>query len=853
MSAMAGSSIYQVGVHIEADNGAASVVASLAKTFFGLHGSIKHLTDGFATFRAGVVGAASAMAGSAMIAAVGNLVDKGNALVKVQRDMALATGNFKQVQDAYNKSFEMTAKYKNIGAVDVMKMQNDARMTFGSQKLATEHIDAFVNMASFLKAFEGGKHVGLEGGIMREVGAAMKSGEIAGNVTPEALKDTVNQLVAMKVAYGEGLKITTYLAAQRAGGVALRNSSDEFRYGIFPALVQEQGSNAGVMLMTAFQKIVAGTGNKINAINKMVDIGLLTEKDVQRDPKTHKIHGLRAGLENSSDAAINFGDWVMKTLNPLLERRLDKEHVVGQQARSVRESVLIGGLFPDRNAQKAVTEIIQQYSKLSKDAAQMAATRMAMGKDGMDAYRTGSYDYQLGAFNEQIDNLMKLAGASIVPEATKGLASINEALSGVVQWTKANPATVKAIMETMAAVGAGIAAFGVVLTGAAVAGAIGFIGPIVAGVGAVAAGISGLSAAVALFKPEAFEAMVNAIKSFVTWTANFIGKTKEKLGGLLPAPAQKPAEGEALGLFGLQSYSGGTPGGLFHETAFGDDPTSGPMASAVKAGVIGAFRDMMGGAGGGGADGGGGLINASFEGGGFPGIGGRGRGGGFGSGVDLGTSIGKAAKNANSSAVMDELLKAGMSREGAAAALGSMQSESSFNPTITDYLTHTHKGLIQWDRRRWGHVAAWIKARGGDPNDARWQARAFVAEGRAKPGDQIYDNANTSAGFAMMDHARDVNAAIVGMKRIERYDHEAGRGANSRAWLRNMPGRVAAPPSTGKQVVVHSNLHMDGKKVAKHVMTAFLDRATGPARGSQMPDDSRANYGTGSAFNPSFA
>lgn len=117
------------------------------------------------------------------------------------------------------------------------------------------------------------------------------------------MADHLRQLTAMRVAYGDQLKIGQYLAAQRAGGVALRNTSDEFRYGMFPALVQENGPGVGVMLMTAFNKIVAGTGNKTKALEHMAEIGLL-KKDQLEYNKMGMIKGLKdpSAIINNRDA-----------------------------------------------------------------------------------------------------------------------------------------------------------------------------------------------------------------------------------------------------------------------------------------------------------------------------------------------------------------------------------------------------------------------------------------------------------------------------------------------------------------------------------------------------------------------
>ena len=153
-----------------------------------------------------------------------------------------------------------------------------------------------------------------------------------------------------------------------------------------------------------------------------------------------------------------------------------------------------------------------------------------------------------------------------------------------------------------------------------------------------------------------------------------------------------------------------------------------------------------------------------------------------------GSAIGKAARSANALAVADEWRKAGLPAEGIAAAMGSAQSESGFNPRAYNGVKGGHTGLIQWDSVRWPKVAAWIKSQGGDPYDVRWQAKAFVAEGRAKPGDAIYDGTQTARGFRDLENAKgDIGRGISGMRGIERFGpRRRGRPGRERARMASL-------------------------------------------------------------------
>ncbi|WP_210302519.1 phage tail tip lysozyme, partial [Rhodoblastus sphagnicola] len=151
-----------------------------------------------------------------------------------------------------------------------------------------------------------------------------------------------------------------------------------------------------------------------------------------------------------------------------------------------------------------------------------------------------------------------------------------------------------------------------------------------------------------------------------------------------------------------------------------------------------------------------------------------------------GGRIGKAVQSENAKKALAALLGSGLPPEGVAAAMGSAQSESSFNPHAHNDVKGGHTGLFQWDSTRWPKIARWIKEHGGNPWDAGWQSRAYVAESAAKPGDQLYDTRRTEEGGRLLrESAGDIAKAMDGIRESERYGRgeEGGRGANARAWL----------------------------------------------------------------------
>ena len=161
--------------------------------------------------------------------------------------------------------------------------------------------------------------------------------------------------------------------------------------------------------------------------------------------------------------------------------------------------------------------------------------------------------------------------------------------------------------------------------------------------------------------------------------------------------------------------------------------------------------------------------------------------------------LGAVARNQNAQTIIATLKAAGYNDNAIAAVVGSMQTESSFNPRARNNVNGGHTGLWQWDSTRWPKVANWIKSKGGDPYSAEWQAKAWIAEHNAKPGDAIYDGRKTERGGRRLRDNPSLTDAITGVQESERFGHgeEGGRANNARRWLPHVNG--ASSPASGNR------------------------------------------------------
>lgn len=358
-----------------------------------------------------VAGAGVGYAARSLLSGPMGAVSKdGKDMYRLRQNMNFAGASSGEVKDAEKMAYTMSAKYRNMAAVDVMELINDARGIYGTQDAATHHVEPIARIGSFLKAYTGADSSNTAE-MLRELNAAMKTGEIAGKFTPAALEKHMEQIAAMKVVYGDQVKIQDYLTAQRTAGASFLASSDKWRYGYFPALVQEYGPGAGTMMATTAQKVLADTGNKKYAIEAQTQMGL---RDGNGQWVNQKMFG-----ENPLD-------WVAQELMPRLERKgILKRDAEGHVMDPAGLISSLGKMFPDRNAAKEMAELIVQMSKLQKNAALMEKVRT-----DFQNYNENSMDYQQQAVGAQMTNLATIIGDSLVP-AARGAAEALQKIIGV--------------------------------------------------------------------------------------------------------------------------------------------------------------------------------------------------------------------------------------------------------------------------------------------------------------------------------------------------------------------------------------------------------------------------------------
>lgn len=464
---------WKVGIELALLGNLESALGALGGKFLGLHGNAKELNKTLGATGNILKGFAAIGIGVGLVAGLKGIVDQGKELVRLQNNMKLAGADAATVADATAKSWAATANFTNVSVKNAMEFADKFRPIFGSQKDANSFIGLASGFDSFLQAFMGTEagH-GSAMGVMREVEAAVKSGEINNKITPALMEENLMRLASLKVAFGDTVSLTTYLAAQRQAGTSYRMMSDDMKFGVFPALVQEFGPGAGNQMMTAFQRIGAGTMWRGYALEEGLKDHLIDPHYVEFNKKGKPVRltsGL--GVVGNELAISDQFKYVTDILGPHLMVAAKKQLLVDQKTHPDmtldKELIsMMSRFLPDRKAALAMTTLLFGEEKFRKD--------IIVGKDGyrglkdaggFQGYNQNSLDYQEQSLPVQVNNLATALGSPMVKDAARVLGVLTKAISGLAQTTAAHPDLVRTVGGIAAGAAAVSTMFGIFKVG----------------------------------------------------------------------------------------------------------------------------------------------------------------------------------------------------------------------------------------------------------------------------------------------------------------------------------------------------------------------------------------------------
>ncbi len=327
------------------------VGGKIVNTFFGLQlaGMAAHAADGVAT-RVGDVDA-------------------------MRTKLRWAMGGDQGAADAaYDKAVALSGKYKNTTVLENLHIIDDLRANLPEtmDHILKDAADPFVRMHGFFKAWEGGKHKGKAEHALKDIGDAIRAGELTGISSADDLVKHTQALATAKILFGEKFKVREYFQATQKAATALSAADDTFKYVDFPILIQRLSQGAGVALRTGFTKFVAGGTVSQQTAENWRGLGLVDESKVQFDKggkiKASSLLGT-SWLKDGDALAKNFSDGIMEKVLPAM---VAKGGLAG--LKGLPEAWKAG------DVEKA-THILTEFRKDKAAMAKLAQISIALAKD----------------------------------------------------------------------------------------------------------------------------------------------------------------------------------------------------------------------------------------------------------------------------------------------------------------------------------------------------------------------------------------------------------------------------------------------------------------------------------------
>ena len=389
-------SSYEVGILLSITGNAQAGLGAIAGQIAKINVESQKLSKTFDAWKSLAIGGMFKSWGEEAARGIGKAVTAGAAFIQIQKQIGVMGATNLETQKATAEAIRLSTKYANVSATTMLEMIRDAKQIFGTSELATAHAEVFAKLASFQAAWEGahtgGKHVN----IPQEVQAAVKSAEIYGATSPAAMDAYIEKFVNARIATDGNVSSQMMLTAQRIAGPAFRAWSEDFRLGVFPALVQEYGVKAGTMASTSFSKLGAGNFWSKTNLAEGVKLGLIDPSKVEYDKTGRPMRLKEGGNIYGAEEARDPLKYVEERIKPALDR-LYGDDIAGRAGSLTR----LGGTA---NIGRFLTELDAQMQKLEKDRllpSQVSKDKSSiMGDDNFQAAASGA-----GAMDQPYDGV----------------------------------------------------------------------------------------------------------------------------------------------------------------------------------------------------------------------------------------------------------------------------------------------------------------------------------------------------------------------------------------------------------------------------------------------------------------
>lgn len=613
------SDVYRVAVALQMSSNHSAILGALASGLIGAQHQVSKLNKGLAEttgamtrMKLALGGGLALAGGTAILATLKKITDHTRDLSKELATLKTQGLTPLQIRGADTVARATTTMVPGSTESGNLKLLSEAYSLMGLEN-AKKALPDLSRAVQVFGAIDGNYKRASE-----SLYSLLRSGEMLGKlqdehtglVDPAKLKGFLDVMSKVSAATGNKVNAQTLFGMVQQGAPALANMNDDGLMAMLMAAQQMGGPRAGTALTSMYQQFQGGTMTEARA-KELRRLGLIGDYDVGRGghltfkPGALDTDFARSLEKNPLDA--------MKLLQGAM-----RSHGFESIEAQTKELFMILGR---QTTQRLVSDFIRNLPNMASEQGRLK------GGQGLDAQAQtrNTEDYSVVEHNmhQAWQNLMEALGGPQSKAAISVMGQITGALNGMTAAVRAtNP-------ETLAAIGKGLLVLGGALTAGGAVALVAALGP----AGWIAGGLVAAGAAVIAFKPQ-LEGLVASVAPLAAKLEEFKTKTYTAIADFAPKlvaevaswPTRLASSITALGEslvtmlsdmlrnlisklnpFSRTSFEGGTGlGGLVQKASFS---TGGANDNGAIGGASGVAR-TLGREGLGGSGGGAGLAHA---------------------------------------------------------------------------------------------------------------------------------------------------------------------------------------------------------------------------------------------------
>jgi hypothetical protein len=338
----------------------------------------------------------------------------------------------KQIEDARALAVDLEGKFPQFTLTDILKEVREARSILTSDEEVRKAMGAVLKSAALADQESPGQGLIKAYPLLRAVeeGGFTKDWARA--------QEVLNDFQSAKNAMGDKLDTADYFHVYQRGGAFARDWDEKFlKYELPHIMASFGGDAAGVMFSTLGEAVLGGhmMGPALDAFDKL---GLLDERNVERDKAGHIRRVQPGGVKGADVYRRDPVEWTQRVLWPAVEKATSDP---------TEQFALMVGALGNRNELKAALAGI-------RDTAQFQATEDLIkrkGNLGLDAADLLKGDPTVGwqAAKSSIETLAGVAFEPAMKPLAAGLDMLASSISGLSRAAANHP-----IESTLASGGA---------------------------------------------------------------------------------------------------------------------------------------------------------------------------------------------------------------------------------------------------------------------------------------------------------------------------------------------------------------------------------------------------------------